>query len=391
MIGIAADPRNAGADDIVVCDTIGQAVPTQVADSSHGVRERTPQRRIVFHGHDTWGLGVANTLAAIDAGATLVDGSLGGLGGCPFAPGASGNTSTEDLLFATRPDWFTPIYAGVDGGDHRQAPRGNGRTEPLPIRPGRAVQIKGVRLGYRNSKRLIGRAVTGDSAFLVTYPIPEPGLSSLRAAGRVHVPAAHRTPEELGEACSSGEFAVVVAQLSDRFDADLLAQAKVRGISNYAVGYDNIDIAAATRNNIVVGNTPGVLTEATADLAMLLILATARRAIEADQFTRSGQFTGWRPELLLGQDVSGATLGLAGFGRIARATALRAAAFGMTIIFCSHPPAGQLVDQAELAALPYPARQVSWNELVESSDFLSLHVPLATTTDTSSTRPCSRR
>ena len=108
VIGIAADTRTAGADDIVVCDTIGQAVPTQVADLILAVRDRTPERRIVFHGHDTWGLGVANTLAAIDAGAAMVDGSLGGLGGCPFAPGASGNTSTEDLLFATRPDWFTP-------------------------------------------------------------------------------------------------------------------------------------------------------------------------------------------------------------------------------------------------------------------------------------------
>ncbi|GFG50022.1 hydroxymethylglutaryl-CoA lyase [Mycolicibacterium agri] len=108
VIGIAADPRTAGAADIVLCDTIGQAIPTQVNDLIVGVRERTPQRRIVFHGHDTWGLGVANTLAAIAAGATMVDGSLGGLGGCPFAPGASGNTPTEDLLFATRPDWFTP-------------------------------------------------------------------------------------------------------------------------------------------------------------------------------------------------------------------------------------------------------------------------------------------
>ena len=108
VIGIANDVRTAGADDIVVCDTIGQAIPTQVSDLITGIRERTRQRRIVFHGHDTWGLGVANTLAAIDAGATLVDGSLGGLGGCPFAPGASGNTPTEDLLFATRPEWLTP-------------------------------------------------------------------------------------------------------------------------------------------------------------------------------------------------------------------------------------------------------------------------------------------
>jgi hydroxymethylglutaryl-CoA lyase len=108
VLDIASDPRADGAGDIVLCDTLGQAVPTQVTDLVTAVRESTPQRRIVFHGHDTWGLGVANTLAAIDAGATMVDGCLGGLGGCPFAPGASGNTSTEDLLFALRPDWFTP-------------------------------------------------------------------------------------------------------------------------------------------------------------------------------------------------------------------------------------------------------------------------------------------
>ncbi|WP_280269102.1 hydroxymethylglutaryl-CoA lyase [Nocardia wallacei] len=108
VIGIAKDARTAGADDIVLADTLGQAVPVQVRELVAAVRTRTPQRRIVFHGHDTWGLGVANTLAAIDAGATMVDGALGGLGGCPFAPGASGNTATEDLLFATRPGWFRP-------------------------------------------------------------------------------------------------------------------------------------------------------------------------------------------------------------------------------------------------------------------------------------------
>ena len=108
VLAIATDPRADGAEDIVVADTLGQAVPAQVRALVGRVRDESPKRRIVFHGHDTWGLGVANTLAAIDAGATLVDGSLGGLGGCPFAPGASGNTSTEDLLFATRPPWFTP-------------------------------------------------------------------------------------------------------------------------------------------------------------------------------------------------------------------------------------------------------------------------------------------
>jgi hydroxymethylglutaryl-CoA lyase len=108
VITIADDPRTDGAADLVLCDTLGQAVPAQVTRLFEAARARTPQRRLVFHGHDTWGLGVANTLAAINAGATMVDGSLGGLGGCPFAPGASGNTSTEDLLFATQPRWFTP-------------------------------------------------------------------------------------------------------------------------------------------------------------------------------------------------------------------------------------------------------------------------------------------
>ncbi|MEU4311333.1 hydroxymethylglutaryl-CoA lyase [Nocardia sp. NPDC024068] len=113
VLGIAADPRTDGADDIVICDTLGQAVPAQVRGLIRAVRDETPPRRILYHGHDTWGLGVANTLTAIDAGATMVDGSLGGLGGCPFAPGASGNTATEDLLFATRPGWLTPDALAV--------------------------------------------------------------------------------------------------------------------------------------------------------------------------------------------------------------------------------------------------------------------------------------
>jgi glyoxylate reductase len=217
-------------------------------------------------------------------------------------------------------------------------------------------------------------------SFLVTYPMPEVGMAMLRAAGRVHVAASPPTPVDLHVACRSGDFDVVVAQLSDRFDAALLTEAKLAGISNYAVGYDNIDVAAATANNVAVGNTPGVLTDATADLAMLLILATARRAVEADHLIRSRSWTGWKPELLLGQDVSSATLGLAGFGRIARATAKRAAAFGMDIAFCSHPPAGRTLSGDEVSALPFPARQVGWPELVETSDFLSVHVPLADTT-----------
>ncbi|GAB2507013.1 beta/alpha barrel domain-containing protein [Nocardia heshunensis] len=112
VLAIAADPRAEGSADIVIADTLGQAYPGEVGALIGAVaatgRWGTPQRRIVFHGHDTWGMGVANSLAALAAGAAVVDGSLGGLGGCPFAPGASGNTSSEDLLFATRPEWFTP-------------------------------------------------------------------------------------------------------------------------------------------------------------------------------------------------------------------------------------------------------------------------------------------
>ncbi|MFD1212545.1 hydroxymethylglutaryl-CoA lyase [Arthrobacter sp. GCM10027362] len=114
VLAIANDPRTGGTCDIVICDTLGQAVPAQVSGLIRRVRDESPERRIVYHGHDTWGLGVANTLAAISAGASAVDGALGGLGGCPFAPGASGNTATEDILFATRPDWLTPeTFAGL--------------------------------------------------------------------------------------------------------------------------------------------------------------------------------------------------------------------------------------------------------------------------------------
>lgn len=113
VLEIANDPRADGAADIVLADTLGQAVPGQVEALVRRVRTQSPQRRIVYHGHDTWGLGVANSLAAVGAGASVVDGALAGLGGCPFAPGASGNTASEDLLFAMRPDWLTPAGFGA--------------------------------------------------------------------------------------------------------------------------------------------------------------------------------------------------------------------------------------------------------------------------------------
>ncbi len=212
--------------------------------------------------------------------------------------------------------------------------------------------------------------------FLVTTPLPDPGMGLLEAAGTVTLAENGMTQAELADACASGNYRVVVAQLRDQFDASLLDRAKIAGISNFAVGYNNIDITAATANSIVVGNTPGVLTDATADIAVLLMLAVARRCVEADAFVRAGKFHGWEPELLLGHDVSGKTLGLAGFGRIARATARRALAFGMTVAFCPRPPGDREVSEEELGEFAGRVRHIGWPELIATSDYLSLHVPL---------------
>jgi glyoxylate reductase len=214
------------------------------------------------------------------------------------------------------------------------------------------------------------------SNFLVTTAIPDPGLQLLSDAGTVTVLPSPPDYDTLAALCASGEYDVVLTQLRDVVDAPLLASARVKGVSNFAVGYNNIDVDAATRHGILVGNTPGVLTDATADIAMLLILGTARRVVEADRLVRDGKFHGWEPELLLGRDVSGAVLGLAGFGRIARATARRALGFGMEVLFAPRPPGHRPVSDVELGEFAGKVRQVSWDELVERSDFLSLHVPL---------------
>jgi len=107
-LALVRDPRAERCSDTVICDTLGQADPRQVAHLVGEAARARPGHDVVFHGHDTWGMGVANALAAVEAGASVIDGALGGLGGCPFAPGAAGNTSTEDLLFALKPSWLTP-------------------------------------------------------------------------------------------------------------------------------------------------------------------------------------------------------------------------------------------------------------------------------------------
>lgn len=212
--------------------------------------------------------------------------------------------------------------------------------------------------------------------FLVTTAIPEPGLQLLSDAGQVTVLPEPPDYAALSALCASGDYDVVLTQLRDVVDEPLLAGARVKGVSNYAVGSNNIDVEAATRHGILVGNTPGVLTDATADIAMLLILGTARRVVEADRVVRDGKFLGWEPEFMLGRDVSGAVLGLAGFGRIARAVARRALGFGMEVLFAPRPPGHRPVSDEELGEFAGNVQQVPWDALVKRSDFLSLHVPL---------------
>lgn len=211
---------------------------------------------------------------------------------------------------------------------------------------------------------------------LVTESLPEPGMKLLHDAGAVTLLPEVPDAAALKALCASGDFDVLLARLGDSVDADLLEGAKLRGVSNFAVGFNNIDVAAATKQGILVSNTPGVLTDATADVAMLLMLGTARRVVEGDNFVRSGQFAGWNPGLMIGADVSGQVLGLAGFGRIGRATARRALAFGMDVVFSPRPSAERIVSAEELGEFAGKVTQLPWNEVVAKADFLSIHVPL---------------
>jgi glyoxylate reductase len=164
----------------------------------------------------------------------------------------------------------------------------------------------------------------------------------------------------------------VLTLLTDQVDAEFLDRAgkQLKVVSNYAVGFDNIDVPECTRRRIPVGNTPGVLTETTADLAFALVMAAARRLAEGDRYVRAGKWKTWGPMLLMGPDVHGATIGIVGFGRIGQAVAKRAAGFGMTILYYD---VARLPDDV---SRPLGATYVSMDELLNRSDFVSLHVNL---------------
>jgi glyoxylate reductase len=159
--------------------------------------------------------------------------------------------------------------------------------------------------------------------------------------------------------------------LTERIDDEVMdalgPQLKV--ISSMSVGVDHIDVAAATARGIPIGNTPGVLTDATADMAFALLFASARRVVEGEKYVRSGNWKTWNPKLLLGADFVGATLGIVGFGRIGQAVAKRAQGFDMRVLYCD--PSAQSV---------YGANPVDLDTLLRESDFVSIHVPLTENT-----------
>ena len=170
----------------------------------------------------------------------------------------------------------------------------------------------------------------GRPRVFVARKIPDEGLSAVRAACHADVWADDLPPprEELLRRVAGCDG--ILTLLTDRVDDELLdaAGSTLKVVSNYAVGFDNIDVAACARRGIPVGNTPGVLTETTADLAWALLMAAARRVPEGDRYVRAGNWKTWGPLLLLGPDVHGATIGIVGFGRIGQAVARRAAGSG---------------------------------------------------------------
>ena len=164
----------------------------------------------------------------------------------------------------------------------------------------------------------------------------------------------------------------LICHIISTIDDDVLEAAPgLKVVSNVAVGYNNIDVAAARRRGVVVTNTPDVLTETTADFAWALLMAAARRIVEADHYARSGQWTTWKWDLLWGADIHGKTLGVVGFGRIGRAVARRAGGFGMRVLYCDTIRADAAAEQ-QLNATP-----TDLDTLLRESDFVSLHALLS--------------
>lgn len=205
----------------------------------------------------------------------------------------------------------------------------------------------------------------------LTRRIPDDGIKILQKAGlEVDIFPEERQPskEEIIREAKNAD--ALISLLSDPIDREVIDSApKLKVIGNYAVGFNNIDVEYAKKKGIVVVNTPGVLTETTAELAFALILAATRRVVEGDKFMREGKFRGWAPMLMLGKEVYGATLGIVGAGRIGQAVARRAKGFNMRILYYSRTRKPDFEEEAG-------AEFRKLDELLRESDIVSLHVPL---------------
>jgi glyoxylate reductase len=206
----------------------------------------------------------------------------------------------------------------------------------------------------------------------VARVIPEDGLAPIRDACDATIWEDELPPPRAALLDAIRGCDGVLTLLTDRVDDEFLdaAGGDLKVVSNYAVGFDNIDVPACTRRGIPAGNTPGVLTETTADLAFALLMAAARRLAEGDRYVRDGRWKTWGPLLLLGPDVHDATIGIVGFGRIGQAMARRARGFGMTVLYHDVARADPAIE------LDFDATFLPLEELLARSDFVSLHVNL---------------
>jgi glyoxylate reductase len=209
----------------------------------------------------------------------------------------------------------------------------------------------------------------------LTRRIPEDGIRILKKENlEVEIFPEDRMPtkEEIIQGIKDAD--ALISLLTDRIDREIIDSApRLKVIGNYAVGYNNIDVEYAKKKGIVVVNTPGVLTDATADLAFSLLLAAARRVVEGDRFVRDKKFRGWAPMLLLGKDVWGATIGIIGAGRIGQAVGRRAKGFNMRILYWSRRRKKEF--EEEVGAIFVPLET-----LLRESDYITLHVPLTSET-----------
>lgn len=204
----------------------------------------------------------------------------------------------------------------------------------------------------------------------VTRELPKEALDIVRAVADTEVWPEPTPPPRERLLQKVADIDGLLCLLTDRIDEELLRHApRLKVVSQMAVGYDNIDVAACARRGIPVGHTPGVLTETTADLTFALLLATARRIVEADRSTRSGAWRTWHPMLLTGPDVHHATLGIIGMGRIGYEVAKRARGFDMVILYTD-------VQRNAAAEQNFGARYVDMDTLLVESDFVTVHTPL---------------